>query len=961
MSPIPEEVAEEYPNTSEEEEDDHNSIDIMLETPTACATKRRRRRFSELLKPTIISRTSVDKTEQDSNLAMAARSDLTRAVQFLRAAVVIVLLVSAAAVSAGVYQVMRHEEQEDFETNFRQSALQLVEAFHEGLEQNLGAVASMSTAITSYALTTRANNENKSFPCVLMPDFELRGADLRVQSGSNAVVYAPLVTDDTRQEWEDYALQHRGHIDEAYEKDTLYRAEQDQELAEQAVNHTGRQLEDSNGGAGPTVLDATTGYHPKIFGDSQDEPKGSGPYFPVWQRSPIEDSRQALLNYNVAPAQQLIPNLQDFLYHEKKAIFNAASTPSNDIKEWVEDVLMISQFRHKMGKYANDLHSYLVYPVFDSFDEDKRQVAGILITDVFWKFLFRHLLPHTAVGIVCVIENNRNQTFSYRVDGPEVTFLDMRDAHDPKYDDQEVSRDLLTFIQENVGAHNRAYKTVGLSNATQYRIRVFPSQETEQRYVTHKPLLYALVLVGVFTFACALLITYSCLVEKRQVLMMQKVIENARRTAEVERDLNEFLAHEVRNPLSAAISASTFVSSAVNEAEPLVDHETLRHVREDMNVVNASLNFINDFLREMLDIYKATGNHVTVEMSPTDLKRDIFEPVASILCQHRAVNIQLLVDCPDHLIVLTDSTRLRQVILNLIRNASKFVSKGFIRLKAEVVDHQVFLYVEDSGPGVAPDKRGELFSKYRQRFDMLSQGTGIGLALAKKLMEALKGDLALDENYHSGVEGFQGARFVVQLNATPLDIESALGPFQDTTLCTLDSTGHSHGFCPGVRRQEASDDFSVVVPTCQENPQSEPIQELPAELPENLSCLFVDDDNMLRRLFMRAIKKVAPSWKVQEASSGEKALQIVEESSSPFNLIFMDQYMESTEKQLLGTETVEAMRKNGVDSKICGLSANDVRALFLEAGADDFLLKPMPCKPDKLKAALLKILDIKQV
>ena len=67
--------------------------------------------------------------------------------------------------------------------------------------------------------------------------------------------------------------------------------------------------------------------------------------------------------------------------------------------------------------------------------------------------------------------------------------------------------------------------------------------------------------------------------------------------------------------------------------------------------------------------------------------------------------------------------------------------------------------------------------------------------------------------------------------------------------------------------------------------------------------------------------------------------------------------MASVEKQLLGTETAQAMRAKGVDSILIGLSANDIRDSFLSSGANHFLLKPMPCKPDSLREALWKILQ----
>jgi CheY-like chemotaxis protein len=125
-------------------------------------------------------------------------------------------------------------------------------------------------------------------------------------------------------------------------------------------------------------------------------------------------------------------------------------------------------------------------------------------------------------------------------------------------------------------------------------------------------------------------------------------------------------------------------------------------------------------------------------------------------------------------------------------------------------------------------------------------------------------------------------------------------------------------------------------------------------LPDRLSVLFVDDDAIQRKLFARKIKTLAPGWTVREAANGETALLLAEQQS--FDVIFMDQYMASVEKQLLGTEAVQALRSQGVASRICGLSANDKEAEFLEAGADAFCIKPFPCEAEAMTVELLRIL-----
>ena len=102
------------------------------------------------------------------------------------------------------------------------------------------------------------------------------------------------------------------------------------------------------------------------------------------------------------------------------------------------------------------------------------------------------------------------------------------------------------------------------------------------------------------------------------------------------------------------------------------------------------------------------------------------------------------------------------------------------------------------------------------------------------------------------------------------------------------------------------------------------------------------------------MKKIAPNWKIQEANNGETALRMVD--SNNFDLIFVDQYMASVEKQLLGTETVRALRSKGVKSRICGLSANDVEQSFFDAGADAFMFKPFPCQKEIMRRELLRVI-----
>jgi signal transduction histidine kinase/CheY-like chemotaxis protein len=389
----------------------------------------------------------------------------------------------------------------------------------------------------------------------------------------------------------------------------------------------------------------------------------------------------------------------------------------------------------------------------------------------------------------------------------------------------------------------------------------------------------------------------------------------AQKQASLERELNEFIAHEVRNPLASAIAALSFIASASKES--LQDQKSREALRDDIHIVDSSLQFINELLRNMLDVHRS-GNEIKLNITPTDILRDVFEPVASILFM-RGAKVEIKTDCPNNLIVMSDRMRLKQIVLNLAANATKFVEQGYIQLRAEVVNGNVTLLVEDSGPGIPPEKRERLFAKFQESLDLLNQGTGIGLCVCKNLSELLGADLVLDDAFESGVEGCPGTRFTMRLNQAPV--------------IDMDSIDDSEGF------QNTNPSF--------EGPS--------LELPDSLSVLFVDDDTVLRKMFTRALRRIAPKWDISEASNGEMALRLV--NSRSFDLIFMDQYMASIEKQFLGTETVRALRAKGFSKIICGLSANDKAREFLEAGADAFMCKPFPCGKEGLSTEILSVLE----
>jgi signal transduction histidine kinase/CheY-like chemotaxis protein len=621
--------------------------------------------------------------------------------------------------------------------------------------------------------------------------------------------------------------------------------------------------------------------------------------------------------------QGVLPALQQ----SNQAVMGRATVVTPKVQEHFGYSLAASQYRHNVSEYLGDPVTAFAYPVFDSFEDD-RQLAGVIATDVYWKVFFANILPPSASGIICILENSFKQTLVYRIDGPDVTYLGEEDSHDTKYDYLERHADINAYVESQAGPETRSYTEVPLNKEFgKYTLRIYPSRDTEKQFHSNKPWVYSIVVASTFLFTSIVFVVFASVVERRQHIVMEGVVTSAEKAAATERELNEFLAHEVRNPLSAAMSALSFITSAVNETSHISNEEFKKSLQEDTEIIGSSLHFIDEFLRSMLDTYRAAANKLEVKLAPADLLKDVLEPVCNMLYQ-RDGSVDVTVDCPNNLIIATDCLRLKQIMLNLGRNSTKFVHSGFIRFRAAVVDGFVEVYVEDSGPGIPIEKRGNLFEKFQSSLDVLSQGTGIGLSLCENLTHLLHGDIRLDETYDSGLKDSPGARFVIQLNTPPLSSDAI-----------LQSSGKGDTNISREFIQSENDTISTKV----------------IKLPENLSVLFVDDDLVLRKLFSRSVMKAAPTWNIQDAANGETALRLVD--SEAYDLIFMDQHMASTEKQLLGTETVRALRAKGFKNSICGLSANDIEQSFMSAGADCFILKPIPCDRNRLEATLDGILS----
>lgn len=203
------------------------------------------------------------------------------------------------------------------------------------------------------------------------------------------------------------------------------------------------------------------------------------------------------------------------------------------------------------------------------------------------------------------------------------------------------------------------------------------------------------------------------------------------------------VAHELRNPLSSIKGYATYFRSCFPE-----DSEEA----EAASILIREVERLNRAIGELLDLARPTNLTLGEERLEPVLERSL----RFIRQDAAAQNVELRLDCePDLPPVLLDADRFSQALLNLYLNALQSMENGGKMLvRAERVNGQALVTVEDSGPGIPPERQGLIFDPY---FTTKSQGTGLGLALVLKIIEGHGGQVLV-----SSKPG-EGARFTIRL------------------------------------------------------------------------------------------------------------------------------------------------------------------------------------------------------
>nr|CAG4714925.1 unnamed protein product [Naegleria fowleri] len=393
-----------------------------------------------------------------------------------------------------------------------------------------------------------------------------------------------------------------------------------------------------------------------------------------------------------------------------------------------------------------------------------------------------------------------------------------------------------------------------------------------------------------------------------------------------------FLSHELRNPIQVIVSG---VQCLVDMLKKEVS------ISEERNYIVKSLfgasEFITLIINDMIDLTKLESGHMKIFETTFNIRDKVMQVMQMLqIYQEKNLEIKSYINGNVPPMLYSDSTKLQQILVNIMTNSCKYTKKGSVELNVSYTEDnhnpRVIFKIKDTGLGIDKSELPSMFRLYKRlhRKHFEATGSGIGLALSKLLCDILGCSISVDSEKNKGsiftVEVPYKKQFIQEFSMREETFQS--GEKND---CEITASSSAE----------------------METPKVEQIQKT-APSPENVlkgkRCLIVDDSEIIRKLLRNMLKDFCSNCK--EAENGQEAIHMCDVYE--FDFIIMDVIM----PVMSGNDCIKKLRtEKKINTPIIALTGNslteEVNAL-LSIGANRVLLKPV--KRAELLSELVQVL-----
>lgn len=303
---------------------------------------------------------------------------------------------------------------------------------------------------------------------------------------------------------------------------------------------------------------------------------------------------------------------------------------------------------------------------------------------------------------------------------------------------------IRTFVP--IALDYQVTKDVGNGNSVKAVMEVFYEINHAWDYLTYFQIISTSAIILVFAILYSALFYTSGraekIIEKQHEANIELTVAKERAENE-SKEKSQFLAnisHELRTPLNAIIGFSEIIRDET--LGPINNPQYKDYVQD----IYASGSHLLSLINDILDFSKAEASKLQVDKIEVDVTKVIKNSLRLMAPRAEEAKVTLLDDLPkEHLVIIADPKRLKQILLNLLSNSVKFTpEKGSVTLSAwrDETQECVFIRVTDTGIGIAPKDISKAMATFGQVDSKLSrryEGTGLGLPLTKKLVELMGG------------------------------------------------------------------------------------------------------------------------------------------------------------------------------------------------------------------------------